>query len=80
MTSRRFNRKPEPSNKSNSYKKNMTKLGEFLKDSSDQDFIRDLIITNAVLERLLIKQVKRNIKLELESEQRNAPFFYFNNN
>ncbi len=75
MATRRFNEQPEESNepkKSLKYKNYNLTL--------DDEFIRNLLMSNAVLERLLIKQIKENIKLENLIEERNDPSFYFNKN
>ena len=46
----------------------------------DSETIKDLLVTNAILERMLIKEVKKNIALEHQLDERNTPFFYFNKN
>lgn len=78
MTTGRFNRKPEKPKYPKSSKESFLKLQKFL--YSDDEFIKDLLVTNAVLERLLLKYLEKNMELEKFLEKRNEPFFYFNKN
>jgi len=76
----RFNENEKPQESPKTPKDINITLENYLKNTSDDEFIRELLMTNAMLERLVVEQLKRNIELENQLEQKNNPFFYFNKN
>ena len=55
-------------------------LSDILKEYSNDEFVKNLILSNTIMERLLVKCVEENDRLEYELEKRSNPDFFFNKN